>query len=137
MENGFSDTVENIMLKIKELVETEVVVGTPMDVKPGTKIIPVSKVSFGFGFGGSDAERVEKTKEGKKAGFCLGSGVGVTLAPIGFLVVDDSGVKLLELGGKSQFENLIAGIPEFFTILSKKFGSKGKDERSKSKEEKS
>ncbi|GHV30458.1 hypothetical protein FACS189481_4700 [Clostridia bacterium] len=131
MEDSFNEAVRNIMLKLKELVETEVIIGEPMNVKEGTSIIPISKASLGFALGGSDS-----TKKEKDPGYSLGSGAGVSLTPIGFLVVDKNGVKLLELGGSSRLHDLIAEIPELCKNMAAHFDSKKRDKKEKKNEEK-
>ncbi|GHU84963.1 hypothetical protein FACS1894198_1800 [Clostridia bacterium] len=131
MEDSFNEAVRNIMLKLKELVETEVIIGEPVNVKEGTSIIPISKVSLGFALGGSD-----RAKKEKEPGYSLGSGAGVSLTPIGFLVVDENGVKLLELGGSSRLHDLIAEIPELCKNMAAHFDSKKRDKKEKKNEEK-
>ena len=78
------DNLMNITMdKIKEMVDVNTIVGTPITSADGTLIIPVSKVSYGFASGGSDLP----TKNEKKDLFGGGSGAGVTIQPIAFLTV--------------------------------------------------
>ena len=78
------DNLMNITMdKIKEMVDVNTIVGTPITAEDGTLIIPVSKVSYGFASGGSDLP----TKNEKKDLFGGGSGAGVTIQPIAFLTV--------------------------------------------------
>ncbi|MBD5111405.1 MAG: sporulation protein YtfJ [Ruminococcaceae bacterium] len=95
------------MDKIREMVDVNTIIGTPI-VSEGTTIIPVSKVSFGFASGGSDLP----TQAAEK--FAGGSGAGVTVKPVAFIVIKaDGDVELLELGNSksSPLEGAIDAIP--------------------------
>lgn len=95
------------MDKIREMVDVNTIIGTPI-VSEGTTIIPVSKVSFGFASGGSDLP----TQAAEK--FAGGSGAGVTVKPVAFIVIKEDGdVDLLELGNTkaSPLEGAIDAIP--------------------------
>ena len=75
------------MSKIKEMVDVNTVVGAPIQTPDGNTVIPVSKCTFGFAVGG--------TEYGQNRHFGGGSGAGVTVSPIGFLVISESRVNLL------------------------------------------
>lgn len=75
------------MSKIKEMVDVNTVVGSPIFTPDGNTIIPVSKCSFGFAVGG--------TEYGQAKNFGGGSGAGVNVSPIGFLVINGQSVSLL------------------------------------------
>lgn len=94
------------MEKIREMVDVNTIVGEPISTE-GATIIPVSKVSFGFASGGSDlpVQAAEK--------FAGGSGAGITVKPVAFIVIKaDGDVKLLELGSKSSpIEGAIDALP--------------------------
>lgn len=75
------------MSKIKEMVDVNTVVGSPIFTPDGNTIIPVSKCTFGFAVGG--------TEFGQAKNFGGGSGAGVSVSPIGFLVINGQSVSLL------------------------------------------
>ena len=86
----------NVLGNLKELIRTETVIGDPIAIQ-GTTIIPVCKATFGFGAGGTD---LGKTVEADKFGG--GSGAGVTVTPVAFLVVREGHVQLLQLADKNN-----------------------------------
>lgn len=94
------------MEKIREMVDVNTIVGEPIS-SEGATIIPVSKVSFGFASGGSDLP-VQAAER-----FAGGSGAGITVKPVAFIVIKSDGdVKLLELGSKSSpIEGAIDALP--------------------------
>ena len=103
------DNLMNItMEKIKEMVDVNTIVGTPITAEDGTLIIPVSKVSYGFASGGSDLP----TKNEKKELFGGGSGAGVTIQPIAFLTVYKGNVRLISVGGGDGMDKLLGMVPD-------------------------
>lgn len=90
--------------KIKEMVDVDTIIGKPITTQDGSTIIPISKISYGFASGGSDLPK--KTKEVDL--FAGGSGAGVSMQPLGFLVISSNGeVKLLEMSMNANKENVI------------------------------
>ncbi len=94
------------MSKLRELVDANTVIGQPITTADGTTIIPVSKVAFGFGSGGSDFA----SKQPRDL-FGGGSGGGVSVQPVAFLVIKGGDVKLLQMNGDS-LERLTNAIPD-------------------------
>lgn len=101
--------VRTAIEKIKEMVDTETIIGTPIVTGNGTTIIPVSKVSVGFGSGGSDLP----TKQSRDF-FGGGAGGGVSIQPIAFItIMPDGNVKLLQMTINASKENAaLALIPD-------------------------
>ncbi len=114
------------MQKIKEMVDVNTIIGEPIMTPDNTTIIPVSKVTFGFASGGSDLP----TKVPKET-FGGGSGAGVTLQPLGFLVVKDGNVKLLQMSTSSNTaDKIVNSVPDLIEKISEVF-NKGKTEKTK------
>lgn len=109
--NGLTNTT---LQKIKELVDGTTVIGKPVVVRDGTTIIPITKVAVGYAAGGSDVG--SKTQ---KEMFGGGSGAGITVTPVGFLVIGESGVKLLQLNSSmATVDNLVQQMPELVDKVS-------------------
>lgn len=102
--------MQTTMSSINEMIDVNTVVGDAVETEDGTVIIPVSRVSFGFAAGGGEYS-VDKGKEGKSP-FAGGSGAGVTVQPVGFLIVSKGKVKLLPVHEKASLERLIDMAPE-------------------------
>lgn len=97
-ETPIQDILNDSMKNLRDLVGTETIIGNPIEAPGGTTIIPVSKVSFGFASGGSD---MPTTKP--KDLFGGGSGGGVTVSPIAFLVITAAGdVRLMQIAGDTN-----------------------------------
>ena len=114
------------MEKIRQLVDTSTIIGEAITAPDGTVIIPVSKVSFGFVSGGSDLP-----SSNPKDVFAGGSGAGVTVKPVTFLVISPNGeVKLLEAPPKDNniMESVFESAPEFIEKVKAIFMKKKDDE---------
>ncbi len=94
MSQKLPNMLENTIQKIKEMVDVNSVIGEPIVTADGVTIIPVSKVSVGFGGGGSDFAGV---KPGADNGFGGGVGGGVKVSPICFLIVKDGNVRMMSV----------------------------------------
>lgn len=89
-----NDLMTTTMQKIREMVDVNTIVGQPISTPDGMMLIPVSKLSFGFASGGSDF--VSKNhKPGDTNTFGGGSGAGVNISPVAFLIVKGDSVRLL------------------------------------------
>lgn len=107
MEHPIGNLMNITMEKIKEMVDVNTIVGTPITAEDGTLIIPVSKVSYGFASGGSDLP----TKNENKDLFGGGSGAGVTIQPIAFLTVYQGNVRLVNVGNSDSIEKVLEMVP--------------------------
>ena len=92
-----AELVATAMNSIKEMVDVNTIVGEPVETSDGTVIIPISRVSFGFGAGGTEFSSKAKTAEGD-SNFGGGTGGGVSINPMGFLVVCGGSVQFLPIG---------------------------------------
>ena len=92
-KHPINDLMTVTIEKMREMVDTNTIVGQPITTPDGVTLIPVSRLSFGFGSGGGDYNT--KHNAGRDASFAGGSGAGVDIAPIAFLVVKDGFVRVL------------------------------------------
>ncbi len=90
-KNSISTMMEASMGKIREMVDSNTVVGEPITTADGVTLIPVSRLSFGFGCGGGDYG-----KQQDKLG--AGAAAGVRVEPMAFLVVKDGVTRMLPVG---------------------------------------
>ena len=108
MEHPIGSLMNITMEKIKEMIDVNTIVGTPITAEDGTLIIPVSKVSYGFASGGSDLP----TKKENKDCFGGGSGAGVTIQPVAFLTVYQGDVRLISVDGNvGAIDQIIGMVP--------------------------
>ena len=109
MSNSVPNMMEGMLHKIREMIDANTVVGTPVTTPDGTTIIPISKVSIGFGGGGSDFA----TNKGGNP-FGGGAGGGVKVTPVAFIVVSEGNVRMLPVAqaANTTADRLVEMIPD-------------------------
>ncbi|MBC8060933.1 MAG: GerW family sporulation protein [Clostridiaceae bacterium] len=117
IDNLMRSTLENI----KEMVDVNTIVGDAVESKDGSTIIPISKVSFGFASGGSEFYSKQPPPTGVKFPFGGGSGAGVSIRPVAFLVLKNESVRLLSCDGNSTYDRIVDSVPQIIEII-KGFG---------------
>lgn len=102
--------------KIRELVDANTVIGTPMAMPDGSTLIPVSKVSYGFASGGSDLP--SKSADGLFGG---GAGAGINIVPVAMIVMKDGSTNILPIvAHPDTMDRLVSLIPDMVDKLKKK-----------------
>ena len=120
MDTKVKDLVATAIGRIHELSDADTIIGKPIKIDDSITIIPVSKVSYGFAAGGSDLP-----SKSEKEIFGGGSGGGVSIQPLAFIVISDGDVRLLELGsGNSPANAIINAVPDLFTKIQNMFSKK-------------
>ena len=110
--------IENLMVtamsSLRDMIDVNTIVGETVTTPDGTTIIPVSKVAFGFASGGSEfnTNKLNKFSENAKLPFGGGSGAGVKITPVAFLVVKDGTIKLLTVDADRPLDKLVDVIPD-------------------------
>ncbi len=127
MANHLENMMDNTMEKIRQMVDVNTIIGEPVICPDGTVIIPVSKVSYGFASGGSDLPN--KNGNSKETNFAGGSGAGVSIQPVAFLVVNNGNVKMLNMEFDGAVDRVIAMIPDISDKVSDLFKKMGKGKK--------
>jgi len=97
-ENRFDSMFKSSFENIKSMLDSNTVVGTPIELSNGTTIIPISKLSVGFATGGVDTG-AQPQKANKFGG---GGGSGMSVTPVGFLSISKEGkTEFISVEGKS------------------------------------
>ena len=103
---------------LKGMIDTDTVIGKPVVTADGTTIIPITRMSVGYGMGGWNYGDDKGDSTAKKDGITAGSGGGVTVQPVGFLVVSNGDVKVLNVNSVSGLEKICDVIPEVLKVIS-------------------
>lgn len=127
IEGLMNTTMENL----KDMIDVNTVIGETIELENGTAIIPVSKVCFGFAAGGSEfntgtLEQSRKNGLDEESKYNLpfggGSGAGVNIQPMGFLVVTENSAKILPVNHCSAIDKLIDYVPDLIDKISEIWG---------------
>lgn len=118
-EHPIEEIMKTTMENIKEMIDVNTIVGDAVETADGTVIIPISKVSFGFVAGGGEYKNNMQDKnantmqqEANKLPFAGGSGAGISLNPIAFLVVGQEKIKLLPVNFTTPIDRVVELIPQ-------------------------
>ena len=123
--NRIEEFVSGAIKNIKTLIDVDVVVGKPIDSNSNLTIIPLTKVTMGFVSGGGEYySELREIKKDNEYPFVGGSGSGLNLQPIGFLVIDGKDVQIIKMEMNSAIEKLIQAVPEVAKFISKNFCDK-------------
>ena len=123
--------IEGLMLtamnSIKDMIDVNTIIGDPIQASNNIVVIPISKVSFGFAAGGSEfngeaLDSYQKQDKDEQARYRLpfggGSGAGVSLSPVAFLVIQNNVVKLLPVDHTTSLDKILDYVPDLFEKLS-------------------
>ena len=127
------------MTSIESMVDVNTIIGESIVTPDNTTIIPLSKVCFGFAAGGSEfnTNKLSKYSENAKLPFGGGSGAGVKISPVGFLVIKDGIAKVLNVDGINVVDRAVDMIPDIInkidSLINKKMDKNENKTKIKSK----
>ena len=130
MDHPIGELMQTAMSSIKDMVDVNTVIGDPVVATSGATIIPISKVSFGFVAGGGEyaiEDNKQKPVPTDVFPFAGGTGAGVSVQPVGFLVVTENQVKVLPAQTTGAMERMVELLPQLLEELN------AKDEKEKKK----
>lgn len=103
------------MESMKEMVDVNTIVGDPVETPDGSVIMPISRVAFGYAAGGSEFAPAQKQNEGTNHPFGGGSGAGVSVQPVGFLVVGNGNIRMLPVDANNMVDRLVDLTPQLIS----------------------
>lgn len=120
-EHPIEGLMTTAMSSIKNMIDVNTIIGEPIKTSNDITIIPISKVSFGFASGGSEfkGETIDEYKKIDKdeqiqyrLPFGGGSGAGITINPVAFIVIQENTVKLMPVNHSSSIDKLLDYVPD-------------------------
>ncbi|ULT55960.1 GerW family sporulation protein [Neobacillus drentensis] len=125
------------MESLKEMIDVNTIIGDPVETPDGSVILTVSKVGFGFAAGGSEFKLESGQKEGQsQLPFGGGSGGGVSITPIAFLIVNSQGVKMLHLDESTHlYEKILELAPQAVDKIQQMFSKKDEGKQQQSQQQ--
>ena len=117
MSEKLPNMLESTIAKLREMVDVNSVVGSPITTPDGVTIIPISKISVGFGGGGSDF--ASKNAKPGEMPFGGGAGGGVKVIPVAFLIVKDGSVRILPISepASTTADRVVEQLPDLVDKL--------------------
>ncbi|MGC4376089.1 GerW family sporulation protein [Fictibacillus sp. Mic-4] len=134
-EHPIQGLMKTAMENLKEMIDVNTIVGDPVETPDGSVILTVSKVGFGFAAGGSEFQNQQQHSsnhgdqshqgQGEELPFGGGSGGGVSITPIAFLIVSNNGIKTIHLDNSTHlYERLLDLAPSVVEKIQQMMGSK-------------
>lgn len=114
--DNINNLISTAMEKIKTIVDSSTVIGREVKTQDGTTIIPISKVSVGYVVGGGEYADLSSRRVASHYPMAGGSSGGMSLTPVGFLIINSEGVKFVNVENKSLYQTILNA---FNSILSK------------------
>ena len=115
------------MDKIHEMVDSNTIIGNPITTQDGTTILPVSRVTFGFASGGSDFTGKNAANKDLFGG---GSGAGVSITPVAFLIIKNGNVRTVQLAEpNNSLDRALTMLPELADKISEMVHAKDKTQK--------
>jgi sporulation protein YtfJ len=141
-EHPIQGLMKTTMDSIKEMIDVNTIVGDAVETSEGSVIIPISRVSFGFAAGGSEFQSGSKgsreDNQPSQLPFGGGSGAGVSVQPVAFLVVGGSQIKLLPVTYTNVVDRIVDLVPNVIDNIqeaAKKIRKHGTEEHTNKEKE--
>lgn len=126
------ELMQTAMASIKDMVDVNTVIGEPVVASSGATIIPISRVSFGYVTAGSDIacdDRRHSAAATAEFPFAGGSGAGVSVQPVGFLVVSGDTVKMLPAQSLTVADRMVELLPGVVEDVKNMFVKSNREDR--------
>lgn len=115
-QRPINELVDIAMGKLREMVDSNTIIGQPIEMPNGVTAVPVCKITVGYASGGSDLNPRAKTD---KELFGGGTGGGISVTPVAFLVTSKEGVKLLQMDSVGRTaDNIVRAVPDVLDKVS-------------------
>lgn len=118
--NDIDDLISNAFDKIKMIVDASTIIGEKLETKDGTFIIPISKVTVGYVVGGGEYADLSARRVANHYPMSGGSGGGMSVTPVGFLIEKDGEVQFVNVENKSLYQTVLNMFNAFLNEIQKK-----------------
>lgn len=119
-ESTIDKLIENTLSNLKTIVDNNTVFGDTIKTDDGTIIIPVSKISIGFVTGGGEYSDLSTRRVGNHYPMAGGSGGGISMTPLGFIVSTNSEVRFIDTGVNDKTDKIFENIKKITQYFVKK-----------------
>jgi uncharacterized spore protein YtfJ len=126
---GVEATIKEIASELEKIANTKTVVGEPITAA-GKTIIPISRISMGFGAGGGEG------KKDNESGYGGGGGAGAKIEPVAFIMISEDEARIFRISERNDAGSILSAIPDLVPdIIDKLKGMKGKHKKEEKPEE--
>ena len=118
--NDIEELIVSAFDKIKTIVDANTIIGEKLETKDGTFIIPISKVTVGYVVGGGEYADLSARRVATHYPMSGGSGGGMSVTPVGFLIEKDGQVQFVNVENKSLYQTVLNMFNAFLTEIERK-----------------
>jgi sporulation protein YtfJ len=140
-QHPIENLMKTIMENMKEMIDVNTIVGNPVETSNGSVLIPISKVSFGFASGGGEYNKGSDAREEEANDaypFAGGTGAGITVQPVAFMVVEKEETKLMYVDqNANMLDNILNKTPKLMENIQGMFSGKSKSNNQSKKQNES
>ncbi|MBR4407155.1 MAG: GerW family sporulation protein [Clostridia bacterium] len=126
-KKSIESLIEGTLKNLREMVETNTIIGKALNLSDGSSIIPISKVSVGYVVGGGEYADVSRHKKHDAFPLAGGSGGGVSVNPVGFLIASQGEVRFIDIENKNAYQSVLKLFNMVIDKLKDKEGEKVED----------
>ncbi|MBQ7884921.1 MAG: hypothetical protein IJ318_02350 [Clostridia bacterium] len=105
--SNIDDLIKISLDRVKALMETNTIVGEAIKVDAETSVIPISKASVGFVVGGGEYADKSNRRVANHFPMAGGSGCGMSVSPVGFIVITTDDIKFIDIENKSVYQTVL------------------------------
>lgn len=105
--DNINNLIDSAMDKIKTIVDSSTVIGEKVETSDGTTIIPISKVTVGYVVGGGEYADLSSRRVANHFPMAGGSSGGMSLSPVGFLIITSGEVNFINVENKSLYQTVL------------------------------
>lgn len=106
-DSSLDELIRISLDRVKLLMETNTIVGEPLKIDNKTSIIPISKASVGFVVGGGEYSDKSNRRVANHFPMAGGSGCGMSVSPVGFIVINENGAEFVDVENKTMYQTLL------------------------------
>ena len=117
--NSVSDLISSAFDKIKTIVDSSTVIGDMIETSDGTVIIPISKITVGYVVGGGEYADLSARRVAKHYPLSGGSGGGMSVTPVGFLIESGGEISFINVENKSLYQTVLNMFNAFLNEMQK------------------
>ena len=123
-KSSLDDLVKISLDRVKTLMETNTIIGEAINLQNGTSIIPISKASVGFVVGGGEYSDKSNRRVSNHFPMAGGSGCGMSVTPVGFMVISKNEAKFIDVENKSMYQTILNLVNKIIGKMESNVGEK-------------
>ncbi len=107
MEEGVNEIIQNAMMELRNVIDSNTIVGKPVILPENITVLPISRVNAGFVAGGGEIKCELKKRNNSSYPFTGGSGSGFVIEPVGFITINKGEINYINVDAKTAYKEVL------------------------------